>query len=659
MRMPGMSQGADRLRVPGMGVLAVLAGALLLGACAVRDLEEPTTVEFPEPPVAKVGEAPTLRESQDPFGVVYQARIEDGKVLEMARLELGRDAVVREPSQPKREQAPPLQRRNKVHPLLRKRLEEMGPDARMGVVVTFRDDVVIPRLPEPAVDEPPDSATNRRARARAEAIVSELRQRRSEDYDWLRKEMAQYDAKVIEDFWLIRAMSVELPLGAVERLAGRRDVLTVEPLHTEDVPPQDASADNDVDDGRRLIVSDPYFNLGQSAGWIGLLDSGVRDTHQLFNSPDHLAILGDCVNGGSTCTSGTINTNDDCWDHGTSSAAIITGNNRLGNAYRGVTEIRLDSWKIYPTSFNAGGSCNGFLDTGATLRAFQRAVAVLDRVIVGEIQAGGDYLSAISLAADAAFDAGAVVVSANGNNGPGAGSVNAPASAHKALGVGNFNVVTGNQVNSQSRGPTGDNRIKPDIQAPTGTETAESGSDTDLGTFGGTSGATPYASGAAALLRNWLRGNSGSIDPGQVYAQMILSGQQPAPFNNTSGAGRINLPTNGWAWWGKVRVHDGETINIPLNITAANANTLDGALWWPEWAQRFLFVTIDIHNDIDLRLVDPSGTTRDSSLSIPSVFERARVDGPVATGTWTLRIRGFDVNTSSQVVYWAAHVRTR
>lgn len=657
MHIQGMPGRIRWARVSSVGWIGLVASGLILAGCAKKP--DDAKIEFPEAPVAKMGEAPELRESQDPFGKVYAARIEAGKVLEFQTIELGKDAVVRERLIAKKEKTPPTRSRDKVHPLLRKRLAERGPAARESVVVTFKDDLVIPRFPEPAVDESRDSKTNRAARARAESIVSELRERRATDYDRLRRDMTQYKAKVTEDYWLIRALSAEMPLGALGKLAERQDVLTIEPRFTENVPPQDANPNNDVDDGRAQIVSDPYFNLGQNAGWIGLLDTGVRATHQLFNSPDHLAFLRDCVNGGPTCNSGAINPADDCWDHGTSSAAIITGNGRLGNAYRGVTAISLDSWKIYPTSFNAAGACNGFLDTGATLRAFQRAVAVLDRVIVGELQAGGDHLSAISLAADAAYDAGAVIVSANGNNGPNAGTVNAPANAHRVLGVGNFSVTTGNQITSQSRGPTGDNRIKPDVQAPTNTETAENGSDTDLGTFGGTSGATPYASGAAALLRNWLRGNSGSIDPGQVYAQMILSGQQPSPFNNTSGAGRINLPTNGWAWWGKVSVRDGDTINIPLNISAANANTLDGALWWPEFGQRFLFITIDIHNDIDLRLVDPGGTTRDSSLSIPSVFERARVAGSVANGIWTLRISGFDVNTSSQTVYWAAHVRTR
>ena len=63
------------------------------------------------------------------------------------------------------------------------------------------------------------------------------------------------------------------------------------------------------------------------------------------------------------------------------------------------------------------------------------------------------------------------------------------------------------------------------------------------------------------------------------------------------------------------------------------------------------------HNDIDLHLIDPQGNTRASSISIPSVFERARVAGRVEPGRWTLRIRGYSVPSGIQVVYWAAHVR--
>jgi serine protease AprX len=288
----------------------------------------------------------------------------------------------------------------------------------------------------------------------------------------------------------------------------------------------------------------------------------MRFTHNLFNNPSHIDFRRDCINGGANCNTGaSLNPNDDCWDHGTSSAAIISGNDRAGDAFRGVTAITLDSFKVYPTSFDATGLCNGNLSVTAAVRGFQTAVAVLDRVIVAEMQAGGSDTGTISTAADNAFDAGAMIIAANGNNGPAAATVNEPAIAHNVIGVGNFDVQTLAQITGQSRGAAPDNRFKPDIQAPTNTETASNGcgwrqnctaggSDTAFRVFGGTSGSTPYAAGAAALLRNWLRGTSFSLDPGQGYVQLILSGQQPYPFNNTTGAGPIRLPTDGWAWWG-------------------------------------------------------------------------------------------------------------
>ncbi|MCM3904335.1 MAG: S8 family serine peptidase [Pyrinomonadaceae bacterium] len=215
------------------------------------------------------------------------------------------------------------------------------------------------------------------------------------------------------------------------------------------------------------------------------------------------------------------------------------------------------------------------------------------------MQGGGGATSAISAAADAAFDAGAVVIAANGNASQ-VTQVGSPAVAHKAIGVGAVDVQTLATV-SQINGPAADGRTKPDIQAPTNTETASSASNTALQVFTGTSGATPYACGATALLRNWMRGSNFDIDPGQVYAQMILSGQTPF-FNNTNGAGLLNLPTNGVAFFGKTSVGNGGTINIPLTIGAGN-NRFDGAIWWPETAAQS-------HNDVDLSLIDPNGVTR-------------------------------------------------
>jgi serine protease AprX len=597
---------------------------------------------------------------EDPFDVINIARVRNGRISKRVAEDLPWSAFSFAPFEKKRAKDRGSRRRvNPIHPVLRKWIAQRPGDEREQVLVGFYEDLRLPRFPEPQPDETRRSAANREAARNAQRLVKEITAARSERHAELLRELRALKCRTRESFWIVNAVLVDAPLSAVKRLAERDDVLYVEPRFGGEVPPQNANPNDDVDDGRARIVSDPYFNLGQTGGFIGLLDTGLRFTHTLFNSPSHIAFRRDCVNGGADCNTGSnLNPNDDCWNHGTSSGAIITGNGNLGNPFRGVTGITLDSFKIYPTRMAADGTCTGGLDGAAAVRGFQGAVGVLDRVIVAEMQGGGDDLSAISLAADAAFDAGAVVIAANGNNGPSGSTVNTPANAHRVIGVGDFDVQTQTQIAGQSRGPAPDGRFKPDIQAPTQTETASNASDTALKSFTGTSGATPYAAGAAALLRNWLRGSSFSIDPGQVYAQLILSGQQPFPFNNTSGAGPIQLPTNGWAWWGKVFVVNGLTIDIPLSISGPNPNTFDGALWWPESAFQLVpFIGPGVHNDIDLHLIDPNGTERGASISTLSVFERARVSGAIKPGMWKLRIRGYNVPGGFQTVYWAAHVR--
>ncbi|HEX5761192.1 MAG TPA: S8 family serine peptidase [Thermoanaerobaculia bacterium] len=629
-------------------------------ACAREPAEEERTSA---PEETAPGALDERAEGEDPFDQINVARVEKGKITQLNVERLPPEARSTVQFEKKgREDAADEKPRPKVHPLVERWTASRRGEERERFVVVFRDDVKVPRFPEPAAGELRDSGANEQRLARAEELIKGLRERRARYFQGEAEKLRGQGIEVRESFWLVNGAVVEMPLSAVAALAKRPDVLYIQPEQSGEEPPQNGNNADDVDDGRARMVSDPYFGLGQTGGWIGLLDTGMRFTHTQFNSPSTIAFRRDCVNGGADCNTGTtLNPNDDCWDHGTSSAAIVTGNANQGAAFRGVTAIALDSFKVYPTSFDGNNLCNGGLNVTASVNGFQTAVAVLDRVIVAEMQGSGSDTSAISVAADAAFDAGAVVIAANGNNGPNANTVNEPAIAHKVIGVGNFDVQTQAQVNGQSRGPAPDNRFKPDIQAPTNTETASNGcgwqqnctaggSDTAFRVFGGTSGATPYAAGAAALLRNWLRGSNFSIDPGQVYAQLILSGQQPYPFNNTSGAGPLQLPNNGWAWWGKVAISNGQTIEIPISISGTNPNTFDGALWWPETAAQS-------HNDVDLSLVDPGGVQRASSLSIPSVFERVRVAGTVASGTWKLRIRGYSVPAGPQTVYWAAHVR--
>jgi hypothetical protein len=581
-------------------------------------------------------------EEEDPTGIVYSVEITDGKLGEPVFRKLGRKAVSSARSLRKKiTEKPRKVKLDKIHPLLHTWLDKHDLSKRHELVIVARENLEIPRFPEPAGDEPRTSRTNQRLLKRAEAIVGELTKRRAEGQKDLVRIVEGLDGKVVEQFWLVNAMLVDIPLHAVGKLASIEGVVSIEPRYSEEPPPQ-----NEPSVARGHIVSDPYF--GFKGTFVGLLDTGVRATHTMFTNPDHLAFLLDTVNGGANGNGPGANPNDTDWNHGTSTAAIITGNGNLGADHRGVTDSTLDSIKIY----TAAG-----LDEAATLRGFQRAVAILDRVIVGEIQANQASSGSIAQAADAAFDAGAAVIAANGNFGPNASTVRSPGNAHRAIGVGNVDVQSLATAASQGRGPASDGRIKPDVQAPSNTETASNASDTALQVFTGTSGATPYAAGAAVLLRNFLRSTFGITDPGQVYAQMILSGRD-ASFDNTTGTGLLRLPTNGFAFVGNVNVGHKQNIDIPIPV-GNGIRAIDAALWWPEHVFRivgsFPFFSFEGHSDVDLRIISPAGATRALSISVNSVFERAGVvSGQLDRGTWKLRITGFSVPHPPQKVFWSA-----
>ena len=632
--------------------LAVLFSSFILFASAGCSNKDEKDIDNHNVPTF---ESANLREVEDDFDQVFLEEWESGKPVRTTVDRVGKrykEAPTRKKADVDAEPRP----LSRIHPLVEKWLNNKEGDEVVEVIVSVAEYVKIPRFPEPDIRKPREAEINKKALQRSQEIMREITQKREEHNQKIRKTITEVGGKTIDEYWLVPAIRVALPLKSIERLLEFNEILYIEPVQTQDFPPANGNSDDDVNDARALIQSDPYFNQGLTGGWIGLLDTGVHRSHELLSSPNRIALWRDCTSSTANCTGG--NPDDGCWNHGTSAAGIISGNNNQGNPQRGVTGIQVDSWKVYPDSTNSSGGCNGGLNTNATVRAFEQAVLWIDRIIVAEMQGSGNESSTISQAADAAFDAGSSVIAANGNNGSAGSTVNVPANAHKVIGVGAFDTESGTQYGNQSRGPTNDNRFKPDIQTPNRSETASTGcgfgspctplSNTANRVFGGTSGAVPYGGAAAALARNWMR-RVGQTDPGHVYARLIVSGQDPYPFDNIVGAGRIRLPVNGYSWWGKVSIGNGEVVEIPLNVTRSSANNLDGAIWWPE--------SVSNHNDIDLRIVSHSGSTMDSSVSIPSVFERARADGSVATGVWKLRINGYSVSGGQQTVYYNATVR--
>jgi hypothetical protein len=209
-----------------------------------------------------------------------------------------------------------------------------------------------------------------------------------------------------------------------------------------------------------------------------------------------------------------------------------------------------------------------------------------------------------------------------------------------------------------SYGTTPDGRQKPDLQAPTNCETASARAVDASAFFDGTSGAAPFAAGAAVLFRNWLNAAQGSIvDPGQVYSMMMLAGSSRKPMlPNDSGVGIIKWPS-GSCRFGKIGLTTAYRVcEIPIIIDSP-VKQIDVALWWPERTPDPTTLAPDAyHNDVNFRLLDPSRNQRAAGLAATGVFERNGLDSGPA-GTWILRIEGQALRDLPQVVYWTVAIR--
>jgi hypothetical protein len=582
-----------------------------------------------------------------------------------------------------------------LDPFLAGLIAHSPPTDRATVLISFREKVMIPVFPSVDESEPSTSKTNTLRLREAQALIRSIRAQRDSLYRAEEADLAAAPgAKLVQKFWLAPVYAVEMPLGSVKLLAKRSTTIRViEPAVGADPPPScpdpstfvndNAFTGGDLDDpivAQRLIASDLYRDLEVTHGTLSLLDTGVWKQHALLSTA-RLGLMGDCVHGNLDClddpTRPGFDPSDQCRDtrgHGTASAAILVGTSSLGDRWRGGLDLTLDSYQV----FARGGcaACNLCLSRFAAARAFEAAVSNLNRVIVANIVAMPEEYGSLCLMADAAFHTGAIVVAANGNSG--SNGVASPAAAPLVLGIGSRDLGALDQTEAgQSLGPAEGDRIKPDLQAPTGCETARYRVDCPantriLTTLVGTSGATPYAGVAAAILRDWMKVANPELEPGHVYAAMILSGTKSGEgIGNQEGAGLIQLPSACCLWFGVEEVHPVSVTEIPIDLTGTGAVELDAAIWWPQ-NQQVGEADDEIlqHNDIDLALVDGTGTRRGESAMIWSVFERASALVGPTPGTWKLQLIGQhfyprtrdeelqeadSVNpTRIQRVYWAA-----
>jgi len=158
-----------------------------------------------------------------------------------------------------------------------------------------------------------------------------------------------------------------------------------------------------------------------------------------------------------------------------------------------------------------------------------------------------------------------------------AGSVTEPGSSPAALAVGAA-CWRGTAIEPFSgRGPTIDNRKKPDLTGPDQVSTATygpSGTCASFGGFAGTSASTPHVAGAAALVK----GAYPSDTPAQIQSYLEAQAQDlgTAGKDNDFGSGLLRLPTVAFVPGAPTAVH-GTAYNTAVVVSWTAPGTNGGS----------------------------------------------------------------------------------
>lgn len=227
--------------------------------------------------------------------------------------------------------------------------------------------------------------------------------------------------------------------------------------------------------------------------------------------------------------------------HGTHCAGIVAGSGASSNGkFKGVApEASLVGVKVLDG--NGSGSFSN------VIKGIQWAVENKEKFSIDVISMslGGPASQSykndpVSQAVEAAHNAGIATVVAAGNEGPSSQTIGSPANAPDAITIGALD-DKGTETRADdsiarfsSRGPSPVDKLdKPDVVAPGVNITSLSNRGNGYVSMSGTSMATPFAAGVAALMVQAKPG----ISPSQVKGLMMKTADKLEPQSSTPGRG--------------------------------------------------------------------------------------------------------------------------
>jgi serine protease AprX len=314
-------------------------------------------------------------------------------------------------------------------------------------------------------------------------VFDECESLANESVESLLKELP--DAETGEHLRLANAVVANLTPAEIKQIASRSDVEQIEfdkPLKLE--LDQSAVAVGVVDARDQGLV-------GTGKGVIIAVIDGEVD----INHPD---LRGRVVHKRNYTKEKWGNPNP----HGTHVAGIIAGN---GSKYKGMApEVIIWSYKIFPTQGEeplGSRGADAIEDVVKDMQQEKRLRIANCSWGAGDVTLDGS--SATSKTAERAAKLGLVLVKSAGNNGikkPGPESITIPADAKgDVIVVGASSRDSTSVMPFSSRGPTSDNRPKPDILAP-GDKIMSAQAGGSYFRQSGTSMAAPHIAGIAALI---------------------------------------------------------------------------------------------------------------------------------------------------------------
>jgi subtilisin family serine protease len=344
--------------------------------------------------------------------------------------------------------------------------------------------------------------------------------------------------QIISNYTILDGICIKAPIKMAPVIAQQNYVTSItyngetellpNQITTNQIQAEDTNVDNAI--GAITLQNSPY-NLTGTGVVVAVLDTGINPFPPYLNASRISNLSQDFTGEGTSDQNG----------HGTAVASIIgAAGGPAGGVAPNVTFLNL---KV----LDASGE--GY-DTWA-ISAINTAVADKANIISMSFgDSNGTSDDPLSTAANIAWNDGVIVVAAAGNEGAGFWPWQTNYETVNSPGLGAYIITVGSAGGSNygsvsyfsSRGPTDDNRSKPDIVAPGEglTVLSNDGSSILYNSFSGTSAATPVVSGAIALLLS-NNSNVSWISPDTVKAAIMMTATDLGDNPFSQGAGLINI----------------------------------------------------------------------------------------------------------------------